>query len=76
MINGKAIRIGLAETGRTYRDLSQALGVTPATVYRWQSGKALPRAEHLPRLSRVLGKSVAELLGDESGERHERWAER
>lgn len=46
------------------------LAVSPLTVYHWESGKAKPRARHMPRIAafRSLGKkqaaaAVAQVLG-------------
>ena len=46
----------------TQEELSSLLNVSRTTVTMWEMGKALPRAELLPKLADILGCSVDELL--------------
>jgi transcriptional regulator with XRE-family HTH domain len=51
---------------RTHRDVSpsdvaEALGVSPATVYRWESDEKSPREDALAKLSTYLGVTPAYL---------------
>ena len=43
-------------------DIAKKMGVTPATVCRWENGEFLPRADKLPVLAKVLKCSVSALL--------------
>lgn len=38
----RAIRIG---AGATIREVAQVVGVSPATVHRWETGNRVPRGE-------------------------------
>ena len=43
-------------------DREKKMGVTPATVCRWENGEFLPRADKLIALAKVLKCSVSALL--------------
>ncbi len=43
-------------------DIAKKMGVTPATVCRWENGEFLPRADKLIALAKVLRCSVSVLL--------------
>lgn len=43
-------------------DIAKKMGVTPATVCRWENGEFLPRADKLIVLAKVLKCSVSALL--------------
>ena len=45
--------------------LAELLGVTQGCVAMWETGKAFPNSEKLPRLAEVLGCSIGELYGEE-----------
>lgn len=52
---------------REKKDMSQQavaleIGVERSTVARWESGKSRPRAELLPKLAKLFGCSIEELL--------------
>ena len=52
---------------REKKDMSQQavaleIGVERSTVAKWESGKSRPRAELLPKLAKLFGCSVEELL--------------
>lgn len=53
--------------GLTQADLARRVGVNKCAVCRWDSGKAMPRADKLPQLAAVLGCTVAALYGPEEG---------
>jgi transcriptional regulator with XRE-family HTH domain len=40
--------------GVSLRELGQDVGTSPSTVYRWEMGERMPRAESAVRLLRVL----------------------
>lgn len=41
--------------------VADALGVTQAAVYKWESGRASPSADKLPALAEVLNCTIDEL---------------
>lgn len=43
-------------------DIAKKMGVTSATVCRWENGEFLPRADKLIALAKVLKCSVSALL--------------
>lgn len=43
-------------------DIAKKMGVTPATVCRWENGEFLPRADKLIALAKVLKCSASALL--------------
>ena len=52
---------------REKKDMSQQavaleIGVERSTVAKWESGKSRPRAEMLPKLAKLFGCSIEELL--------------
>ena len=52
---------------REKKDMSQQavaleIGVEGSTVAKWESGKSRPRAELLPKLAKLFGCSIEELL--------------
>lgn len=49
--------------GLTLKDAAALLGVTPATLSRWERGITRPRLYPLIRMHDVYGVTVAELLG-------------
>ena len=54
--------------GITGMELAQRMGVDETTVYSWEIGRILPRAEKLPRLADVLGCTIDELFGRQTAE--------
>lgn len=52
--------------GLTMRELAGKIGVSAATVSRWESGEDFPAAGRLPHLANVLGCSIDELFGRDS----------
>lgn len=52
--------------GLSQQELAQELGVDQSTVSLWESGKTKPRANLLPRVAKILGCTVDELLADET----------
>lgn len=45
--------------------IATAMGVSVATVSRWETGEFFPQADKLPLLARVLGCTIDELLAEE-----------
>ena len=52
----------------TMRNLAEQMGVSVATVSRWESGEDYPAAARLPKLADVLDCTVDALLGRESSD--------
>lgn len=51
--------------GMTQRELSAALGLSPATVAQWERGYCLPSTENLQAIADLFGCSVDAVLGRE-----------
>ncbi len=51
--------------GLSQQELAQELGVDQSTVSLWESGKTKPRANLLPKVAKLLGCTIDELLTDE-----------
>lgn len=49
----------------TQETIASKMGVTVATVSRWETGEMLPRTSRLKQLAKVLGCSVNKLLDGE-----------
>ena len=52
--------------GWTGKELAEKMGVKPASVSRWLSGKDTPTLENLQKLSTLFKVSMAHLLGESS----------
>lgn len=62
MTIGKRIALLRKEKGMTQEDLANAMGVSPQAVSKWENDQTCPDISALPKLSRLLGVSVDELL--------------
>jgi len=49
-------------TSLTQTELAEKLGVTQPLVYKWFSGKVIPRPETLKRISLATGTPIKELI--------------
>lgn len=49
----------------TQEELAKEMNVDRSTVAMWETGKALPRTDKLPKLAEVLGCTIDELYGKE-----------
>lgn len=49
------LRAAQGKAGLSVRQLAAALGMTPAVVFTWRSGRARPYPRHLVRLAVALG---------------------
>lgn len=47
--------------GLTQEELGKMLGVNRSTVAMWETGEAMPRADKLPELAKILGCSIDDL---------------
>ena len=60
---GKRIKQLLTEQGYTIRDIQGAFGFeNPQAIYKWISGKSLPRIDNFVILSRLLHTSIDHIL--------------
>lgn len=57
----KTIRQFREERGETQLQLAIGLGVTPATIYNWESGKFEPKATQLRAIAKHFGVSMDEI---------------
>ena len=44
------------------REFAAALGVDRTTVAKWETGAALPRADMLPKIAKLLGCAISDLF--------------
>lgn len=56
------------KAGITQQELAKQLGIGQSTVAMWETQRALPRADKLPALAKLLGCTVDELLRKEEEE--------
>lgn len=59
MINIQSLR-----GDKTQSALAEELGVDRSTIAKWETGKANPRADLLPKLAKALGCSVDDLFAE------------
>ena len=62
------IRKKIEKSGKTMAAVADEVGVSRAIVSEWASGRKLPAADKLPKLSSVLGCSIDELFVDDEKE--------
>lgn len=60
------IKAALAEKGMTNIQLSEKLGVKPATVSRWTRNARQPSVEVLFQIARILNTKVSMLLNEDA----------
>ena len=58
--------------GLSQADIARAMNVDSAAVCRWESGRAMPRADKLPLLAGLLGCTIDALYGREDQEENAR----
>lgn len=46
----------------TQQKLSEKLGIDRSTIAKWESGDAMPRADKLPELAKILNCTIDELF--------------
>lgn len=51
--------------GMTQAELAHKLGVNPSSVAKWETEKAYPRADLLPKIAQLLGCTIDDLYADE-----------
>lgn len=62
MTIGKRIGLLRRQKNLTQEDLASAMGVSPQAVSKWENDQTCPDISALPRLAKLLGVSVDELL--------------
>ena len=62
MTIGKRIALLRKEKGLTQEELASHMGVSPQAVSKWENDQTCPDISALPKLARLLGVSVDELL--------------
>ena len=62
MTIGKRIALLRKEKGMTQEDLANAMGISPQAVSKWENDQTCPDISALPKLSKLLGVTVDELL--------------
>lgn len=55
--------------GISQQELSEYMDITQSAVAKWETGETSPRAALLPKLAKVLGCTIDELMAD--GEKEE-----
>ena len=48
----------------TQIDLAKKLKIGQSTVAMWETGEAMPRADKLPELAKILGCTIDDLFGN------------
>jgi transcriptional regulator with XRE-family HTH domain len=51
--------------GLTQQQVADSLGISDAAVVQWEKGKTLPKTEFLPKLAKLFGCTIDELLKEE-----------
>lgn len=51
--------------GYRQEDIAKLFGITPSAVCRWETGRALPNAAKLVKLSQIYGVSIEQLLRED-----------
>ena len=50
------------ELGMTQEELAEKLNIERSTVAKWETGQAMPRADKLPHLAKVLKCEINDLF--------------
>ena len=66
MTVGKRIALLRRQKGLTQEELANHMGISPQAVSKWENDQTCPDISALPKLSRLLGVSVDELLEGKS----------
>ena len=62
------IRVLREKAHLSQENLASELGVAQQSVAKWETGKAMPRADKLPELAKILACDVAELFDNDEQE--------
>jgi transcriptional regulator with XRE-family HTH domain len=52
---------------KTQQEMADDLGVSQATISRWEEGECLPRRDQWQRVARAYGVSVSIFMPDDEG---------
>ena len=50
------------KAGLSQADVAEALGISSASVWQWETGKTMPDPRKLPKIAEILDCTVDELL--------------
>lgn len=53
------------KAGLSVADVMEALKVSDAAVYLWESGKNIPKGKRLPEVAKLYGCTIEDLLKEE-----------
>ena len=59
---GKRIKRTRINKGMKQKELAEKMGIKPAGVYQWESGKRVPKFETVKKIAQALNVSVQELI--------------
>lgn len=59
----RALRIS---AGLKQKDVADRLGISQVSVWQWESGVSLPRADKLPAIAELYGCTIDELYGPQA----------
>jgi len=62
--HGKRLKTFRENAGLSTRELARQIGINHSTIVFWEKGDAFPRSDVLLPMSKALGVSVEELLGE------------
>ena len=66
----KNLRLLMAKSGKTQKEISTAIGVSCPTFSDWCNGKKYPRIEKMELLANYFGVTVSELMDEQGKEIH------
>lgn len=53
------------KAGLTQQQVADHFGISDAAVVQWEKGRTFPRTEFLPKLAKLFGCTIDELLKEE-----------
>lgn len=56
------------KAGISQREAAKKIGVSDVAVCQWETGKTAPRASMLPKIAKLYGTTIDDLLEDRSSE--------
>lgn len=63
MNNLKCLR---SQIGKSQETIAKEMNVSQQAVAKWENGEAMPRADKLPELARILQCEISDLFEDET----------
>ena len=61
-IVGRNLKWWRVDNGATLRDVGDRLGVTPATVSRWEGGTRVPNIDQMEAICEMFGKTLVDMV--------------